>query len=109
MGDGRMMLHKRSRHVEIRRNQTGALELVANNQVGIMEIFDAHPDAMEVHTPEPDPDCKQRDCYGRGYTGFNTTTGEELPCPKCLFPRTYEIPENVDAEDTATIPEGAEG
>jgi|GEM_PF-4358001 len=87
-------------------------QVIVQNSLGMALLVEKFPNTIEVDAPEPNPNCKQDGCYGRGKVGTNLTTGADVVCPKCQFPRVYEEiaedADNEDAEVTASIEEAQE-
>jgi len=69
---------------ELNNNAKAEEEMINLREADPMVIMRAAAEGMGIILNDPKPNCKK--CYGRGYLGRKSDTGEPLPCT-CIFPK----------------------
>lgn len=75
---------------------TGKIEEYNNPEMPVLTDFDkikATAKVMGIKIQDPRKNCKN--CYGRGYTGFNTLTKQPITC-HCIFPKAQTQEEQLN-------------
>lgn len=62
------------------------VELEVEKSIMILEQIKQTAKENNIPIQDPNPNCRKKGCYGRGYTGVLTTTKQPIPC-SCIFPK----------------------